>query len=355
MRAGGHPSANSAPATVLVVAVLCALLLTVAAHPDPAAVPAVGADHGMPVLRGAAAAGNETAYSAVREMTGPGGAQEPGFHVRVVNRPGDGIAMAPVGAEESAFVVRASSALESLDERLLRMLQDTYAVLDAGVTDLDGRQARLVEAERSDGTVAGRFWVDTDTGLLLGRTVYEATGEIALSVRLTGLVLGEGHWPEDAVGDELWGDALNAAERHDLREQGWSVPEHLAWNLRLVDARSTQYAGHRVVHAVYSDGLSQVSVFTQRGKLDTEHSPAFRNGYAGTETGGSDVTTQHDTIFGGDVGQYQSMWQADGFVYTVLADAPAGLASSAVTALPGPEDPGFWGRVQRGMSRLGFL
>ncbi|WP_394350441.1 transcriptional regulator [Nocardiopsis quinghaiensis] len=337
------------------MALLCALLLTAAACPGAAAVPAEGSDNGMPVLRSAAAAEDEVAYSAVREMTGPEGAQDREVRVRVVNRPGEGMALAPVGDEESALVVRSSSALESLDERLLSMLQDTYSVMDAGVADLGGRETRVVEAERADGTVAGRFWVDTGTGLLLGRTVYGAPGEPALSVRLTGLVLGEGPWPDGETGDLPWGDALTGAERADLRGRGWHLPEYLAWNLRLVDARSTRHAERRVVHAVYSDGLSQVSVFTQRGKLDAEHSPTLRNGYVGTGTGGGGVTTQHDTIFGGDTGQYQSMWQADGFVYTVLADAPAGLASSAVTALPDPGGSGFWARVRRGLARLGFL
>ncbi|WP_159940370.1 MULTISPECIES: transcriptional regulator [unclassified Nocardiopsis] len=355
MSARGHSCPHSGPVTLLAVALLCVLLLTAATSPEAAAVPADGSDDGMPVLRRAAAAENQVAYSAVREMTGPHG---PGGHVlrvRVVNRPGDGIALAPLGEEEDALVVRSSSALESLDERLLHMLQDTYSVSDAGLADLDGREARVVEAARADGTLAGRFWVDTDTGLLLGRTVYEATGAPAFSVRLSDLALGEGSWPEGRVGDEPWGDALTGTERAELRDGGWPLPEHLTWNLRLVDARSTKLAGNRVVHAVYSDGLSQVSVFTQRGKLDTKHSPALRNGYTGTGAGGSGVPTQHDTIFGGDTGQYQSMWQADGFVYTVLADAPAGLASSAVTALPDPGGSGFWARVHRGLARLGFL
>ncbi|MFD6951940.1 transcriptional regulator [Nocardiopsis sp. TSRI0078] len=355
MSAEGHSSAHSAPVVLLVVVLLCALLLTAATCPGSAAVPAEGPDKGMPVLRRAAAAEDEVAYSAVREMTGPEGVEDREVRVRVVSRPGVGMALAPVGDEGSALVVRSSSALESLDERLLSMLQDTYAVSDAGVADLDGRRARVVEAERADGTVAGRFWVDTDTGLLLGRTVYGADGEPALSVRLTGLVLGGGRWPDGETGGAPWGDALTEAERADLRKRGWYLPEYLAWNLRLVDARSTRHAGRRVVHLVYSDGLSQVSVFAQRGKLDTGHSPALRNGYVGTGTGGDGVTPQHDTIFGGDTGQYQSMWQADGFVYTVLADAPAGLASSAVTALPEPGGSGFWARVQRGLSRLGFV
>lgn len=356
MRAG-RPSLgpNSAPAPAVVAALLCALVLTGAVHPEATAVPAEGEDHGMAVLERASDAHGRVAYTAVREVRGPRGRD--GVDLSVVNRPDSGVAMSPVGEEdtESAFVVLSSSALESLDERLLAVLEETYQVVDAGRERLDGRPAHLVEALRADSTVAGRFWVDDETHLLLGHVVYDRSGDEAFSSHLTDLDLGDGAWPDEALGDSPWGDALDDGERQELREAGWVLPEHLTWDLRLVDTRSKRYEGERVVHAVYSDGLSQVSVFVQRGKLGTEHPSTLGNGYTGTGTGGGGVTTGHDTIFGGDAGQYQSVWQANGFVYTVLADAPADLASSAVAALPGPEDSGFWARVLRGLSRLGLL
>nr|WP_221442371.1 sigma-E factor regulatory protein RseB domain-containing protein [Nocardiopsis algeriensis] len=331
---------------------MCVLLLAGAVSPDAGDVPAEGPDDGMPVLRRAAEAADEVAYSAVREVTGEDG--ESDLLVRVVNRPGDGIALLPLEGAEDALVVRDSS-LQALDDSLLSTLEDVYAVRDAGRDELGGRNAHLVEALRADGTAAGRFWVDAGTGVLLGSSVYGERGERVLGFRTTGLEMGDEHWPDHASGDEPWGDVLTGGEREELREQGWVLPERLAWNLCLVDARSTSYGDQRVIHAVYSDGLSQVSVFIQRGRLDTGSPAVLRNGYLGTGTGGSGVTPQHDTIPGGDTGRYHSVWQADGFVFTVLADAPAGLASSAVTALPGPEDSGFWSRVRRGMARLGFL
>ncbi|MEV2274176.1 transcriptional regulator [Nocardiopsis sp. NPDC049922] len=359
-----EPSSRPSLALVVLVA-LCVLCLTAGSHPASSDVPAEGGDDGMRVLRRAALAEDELSYTAVRTMSGPAdgtgtaGRTDREIRLRVVNRPGQGIALAHLGVSEDggsadAFVVRDSSELDALDERLLRMLEDTYRVTDVGPAELDGRAVRLVEADRSDGSVAGRFWVDTETGLLVGRTVYAESGEVALSSRLTDVRVGDGDWPEDALGGEPWGDVLTADERDALREGGWCLPEDLTWNLRLVDARSTYLGEHRVVHAIYSDGLSQVSVFTQRGKLGSEHPSTLRDGYTGTGAGGSDVTTQHGTVFGGDVGQYQSVWQSEGFVFTVLADAPAGLASSAVTALPGPDGSGFWARVQRGLSRWGI-
>jgi sigma-E factor negative regulatory protein RseB len=350
---------RTVPVTLLLVVSLCVVLLTAAAHPDSSEVPAEGHDDGMAVLRAAAEADGSVAYTAVRELRGPEEIDGEAVRIRIVNQPGEGIALAPVEKDGDTggytFAVAASSALVTLDERLLGMLEDTYEVVDAGSAEMDGRGARVVEALRSDGSVAGRFWVDAETGVLLARTVYADSGAAALRTRLADIEFGEGHWPSDAIGGEPWGDALTVGEREELRAEGWVLNEHLTWDLRLVDARSTRHGRQRVVHLVYSDGLSQVSVFAQRGKLGTEHPSTVHNGYVGTRSGGSGVTPQHDTIFGGEVGQYQSMWQADGFVYTVLADAPAGLASSAVSALPGPEGSGFWARVQRGLSRLGFV
>ncbi|MDT0331713.1 transcriptional regulator [Nocardiopsis lambiniae] len=345
-----EPSAHPFPTAVAALALLC-LLLTGSAHPGADETPAVGSDDGMPVLRRSAEATGAVAYTAVREMTGESGrGTEP---TRLVNRPGDGVALVPMGEGGRPFIVR-DSPFKELDERLLSTLERVYAVGDAGITDLDGRPTHTVEAARANGTVAGRFWVDVDTGILVGGSVYEETGRAVFGFRLTDLEPGDdGHWPEEAVTDSPWGDVLSPTEREELREEGWELPEHLTWNLSLVDARGTVHAGHKVVHAVYSDGMSQVSVFSQRGKLEEGHPFTFRNGSVGTGTGGTGVTPQHDTIFDG--GRHHALWQADGFVYTVLADAPADLTTSAVTALPGPEDSGFWSRVQRGMSRLGFL
>lgn len=341
-----------APVVSLVITVLCVLPLVSAVHPGADQVPAEGADDGMPVLRAAAEAEGETHYAAVRQVTGPDGRSAA---LSVVNRPEQGIVLAPVGSEDEAFVVEASQALESLDDRLLEVLRDTYQVVDAGRTELDGRSARLVEAVRADGTVAGRFWVDTDSGLLVGRTVHDRDGGPALSMNLTDLEMGEGEWPNRASTGQPWGEALDTRERDDLRSEGWEIEERLTWNLHLVDARATQHEGHKVVHAVYSDGLAQVSLFVQRGKLEADHPSSPSDGYVGTEQGGAGISLGHDTIFGGDVGQYQTMWQADGFVFTVLADAPADLATSAVTALPSPEGTGFWARVERGLDRMGTL
>ena len=333
-----------------VTAVLLSLLLASGAHPCADAVPGRGADDGMAVLRRSASGG--VAYTAIREMTGEAGHGEP--PVRVVDRPGEGVAFIPLSGDAAPFVVD-DAPFQELDERSLTILERVYTVTDSGIDVVDGRPAHTVEALRANGTLAGRFRVDVDTGILVGCSVHGDDGRDVFGFRLTDLEQGDRYWPEGAAADSPWGDVLTPDEREALRSDGWVLPEDLAWNLSLIDARRTVHAGREVVHAMYSDGLSQVSVFSQRGKLGGDVPNGVRGGFVGTGTGEAGVTPQHDTIFDGDGGRYHGMWQADGFVYTVLADAPADLTASAVAALPGPGGSGFWARVHRGMSRLGVL
>ena len=45
-------------------------------------------------------------------------------------------------------------------------------------------------------------------------------------------------------------------------------------------------------------------------------------------------------------------WSSDGFVYTVIADAPVTTVSQMVAAMPSTTRPGFWGRMAHGFHRL---
>jgi len=69
---------------------------------------------------------------------------------------------------------------------------------------------------------------------------------------------------------------------------------------------------------------------------------------------GSDSgTAQDDPEFYGDLDEQGVAWSADGFVYTVIADAPPESVARVITALPHDRDVGFWDRVVRGVKRMG--
>ena len=93
----------------------------------------------------------------------------------------------------------------------------------------------------------------------------------------------------------------------------------------------------------YSDGLSVISVFEQRGQL-----PASLAGWRKTTVAGH-------PIFVAEPDQRSLTWSGRGMVYTVVADAPTQTVDAVVGALPHDKPPGFWKRMTRGHGPAGVL
>ncbi len=357
-----HTGGGAAPgprAAVLVVLVLCcAVLLAVlpaaSAAPQADQRPAPGRDGAMKVLRRAAQAARDVPYEGVQaiSITGPAGTEH--RMVEVEHVPGAGLRVglvAEAGGEHPLPPGR-SAAFPALDEAMLDALAENYRVTGAGGGEVAGRPARIVEALRADGSTAGRFWVDRESGLPLRRESVDTAGRPVHTVEFT--TIGEPD-PEDVRADsggagaaseaDAWGRSLDAGELRRLRERGWRLPERIAWNMRLVEARSAQASTGRVVHLGYTDGLSVVSVFVQQGRLDAGSLEAVEGVHAVHDRGG--------TVYVGESGRQLRMWESDEHVYTILADAPGDSVAAAATMLPPPDAPGFWGRVRRGFDRFG--
>jgi sigma-E factor negative regulatory protein RseB len=152
--------------------------------------------------------------------------------------------------------------------------------------------------------------------------------------------------PVGPGGEELAGLAL-------LRRQGWSCPMSLPRGMRLIlaeerradgtldAARGSASPDGDYVHLGYSDGTSVLSVFIQKGRLDSAQLANWhvleRNGH---------------TIWVQGSGGANAIWSSGDYVYTVLADAPADVVDAVVAVLPHEAAPGFWQRVSRGMDRV---
>ncbi len=104
-----------------------------------------------------------------------------------------------------------------------------------------------------------------------------------------------------------WADRLGPVQLAALRSGGWPVPGPLPGGLTLFDASQAATATGKVVDLAYSDGLSVVSVFVQRGQL-----PAALPGWRDTDLSGNQLYVR-------DPGEPNLIWSADGFVYTVVA------------------------------------
>lgn len=352
---GGRDGAGPRWPATASAAVLCLLLCLVAvtaAADSPGFRPAErrGGD-GMEILRRAAENSVRLHYQGVRSVSWVDSAGRTGTaRLDVLHRPGVGLLVSPLhGTAGGADVLVGAGSWEETGEEVLAVLEANFWVHADGAATVGGRPALRVVVHRDSGQVAARFWVDERTGLLLRREVYDITGEVAQtsvfeSVRFgADAVADTGETARPDVVSRPWGDRLDPHELALLRDGGWTLPEQLFWGFVLVEARSTGSGNDRVTHLTYSDGISVISVFTQRGSLGGGAVAGLRE----AEWDGAPVHVADEG------GQHQRMWEADGFVHTVLADAPAGIVSDALEALPPPDGAGFWARIGRGLERMG--
>lgn len=266
-----------------------------------------------------------------------------------------------------------SDGLLGLTPALVSLLRTHYTVLYTGPGTASGRAASVVEAVRPDGTLAARFWLDRVTKLPLRREVFDThahlISEDALAIRRLGApsrrasavtfaatpaaatpVLDRGRLVTrapavPAAASQVatftpWTDQLSSPQLATLRGEGWPVPRLMPGGLRLFDATQSSTGTGRVVDLGYSDGLSVVSLFVQRGQL-----PPALPGWTRTRLDGNQVYLRNP-------GEPDLTWSADGFVFTVVAGAPEPIVTSVVGALPHQARPGFWGRMRHGVRRL---
>ena len=231
---------------------------------------------------------------------------------------------------------------------LVQLLETHYVVAYAGTGSADNRTAQVVEAWRADGSLAARFWLDDATKLPLERQVFDSAAHvIGQDVFINVRFADQG--PAPAIGSEAqasadtqgpWTDPLSHAQLLALRDRGWQVPAQLPGGLSLFTGAETEASEGTVLDLGYSDGLSVVSVFEQRGNL------------AAKLAGWRRTTVDGHLVFVAEPDQRSMTWSGRGMVYTVMADAPAQTVDAVVGVLPHDGPTGFWKRMSRGLVRL---
>jgi sigma-E factor negative regulatory protein RseB len=221
------------------------------------------------------------------------------------------------------------------------MLQSGYVLDYAGQSTADGRPAALVAVDRPDGTLAARYWLDGRTKLPLRRQLFDDHARLVSDISVTDLRTGPAALTGmPAAGALPSANQLNLSAVMDLRAQGWPLPMELPAGLMLFAASRTASASGPVIGLSYSDGLSVVSLFVQRGALPTTLAGWQRIAVAGHDALASEPDEQ--TI----------AWSGDGYVFTVVSDAPAATVDQVIDALPHVGSPGFLTRLGRGFKRL---
>jgi sigma-E factor negative regulatory protein RseB len=228
----------------------------------------------------------------------------------------------------------------------LALLTANYQLVRAGRRAVAGRATELVEARRPDaGTPAARFWIDKETGLVLRREVYDDRGRTTRASAFVEIEVGRAA-PRGGTAVRLpsaWPREVDTSGFAAMRQKGWHCPERLGGSLSLVDARRGGGPRQPILHLSFSDGLSSVSLFEQRGRLDTDKLDGYRS-----------ATRRGGTVYIRDGVPSRMVWTANGMVFTLVADAPARTVDQVVSGLPRPDqEPGRWGRLSRGMDRVG--
>jgi sigma-E factor negative regulatory protein RseB len=230
---------------------------------------------------------------------------------------------------------------------LVRLLEAHYVVVYSGPGAADNRTAQVVEALRADGSLAARFWLDDLTKLPLEREVFDSAShviseDVFINVQFPGQVSAA---PASGLADPQgpWTDPLPAGQLLTLRAWGWVVLPDLPGGLSLFTGAQTSTSTGTVLDLGYSDGLSVVSVFEQRGNL------------AARLAGWEKTTVAGHVVYAAEPDQRSLTWSSRGMVYTVMADAPPQTVDAVVGALPHDAPPGFWKRMSRGFARLAHM
>src|SRR5579875_1786632 len=143
-----------------------------------------------------------------------------------------------------------------------------------------------------------------------------------------------------------WSGQLGLRRLAALRAHGWPIPAVLPGGLRLFSATEQASRAGRlgpVLGLSYSDGLSVVSLFIQRGALPQ------------AVPGWQPLTLHGIRVYAADPEGRSLTWSAGGFVITVIADAPPATVAAVVSSLPHSGPQSFWGRLGRGFRRLATL
>jgi sigma-E factor negative regulatory protein RseB len=302
---------------------------------------------GLALMTEAAAACRTMAFSGVQEFrwSGPDGTSV--WMADIWHRPGGQTVAVPVDgsaapqARASGTTLPEPSVSIVISPQQLSLLRDGYVLDYAGLGSADGRIAEVVAVHRPDGTLAARYWLDRQTRLPLRRQLFDTRARLVSDISFASLRIGQSSLDGmPNASSQPWPRQLDLPEIAGLRASGWPLPGQLPGHMVLLTASQTSTSAGPVVGLSYSDGLSVISLFVQRGQL-----PAQMTGWQRIAIGGHNayaVNPDEQTI----------AWSANGYVFTLLADAPPATVDQAITALPHGSQTSFWDRLGRGFRRL---
>lgn len=194
---------------------------------------------------------------------------------------------------------------------------DKYEVRAVPGGTIDGRPTRAVEF-RDQGVLLERLFLDLETDLLLRREQFDGGSTPIRTIGFEQVEIGSGsaapQRPEKVV------NAAASPLTANRLPAGVSAPPVLPGAYE----RLGLYRRSGVTQVLYSDGLYDLSVFQEEGRLDRTELPGGRKVQLGRRTG------WHYLWPGGHV----VVWEARGMVHTAVSDAPLAQVVTAVSSMP---------------------
>jgi sigma-E factor negative regulatory protein RseB len=295
--------------------------------------------------RGSQAGGDTSVIQVWHQPGGQALTQDPGAQ-ELTQAPaalltGRGQRRQPVSSPGSGGPNLDEAGVLGMSTQLVSLLAANYVVTVAGRGQVAGRPARIVTVRHPGGGVAAWFWLDSATSLPLRKEMFDARARLISSVTFAEVNIGRGAVSREPVPTaRAWRTTLAPGQLARLRASGWPLPGPLPADLTLIGAKESSTPAGPVVDLDYSDGLSVVSIFVQRGYL-----PARLRGW-------SQVALAGHKVYANDPDELCFAWSARGFVYTLIAAAPQQTVGQVVVALPHDDDPGWLAQLRHGLHQL---
>jgi sigma-E factor negative regulatory protein RseB len=302
------------------------------------------------LLRRAVAAPDRIAFRGVRVCRSYLNGHVESFTVAIRHSPRQGttfsVLSSDAGSDPTLFIGSGGGASEASIDKAITRLASSYDVDVDGVESVLGRPAMVVSAS-ADGQVRAKFWIDKRTGLLLKREMYaggqlvRSSGYTSFSTARHGFML---HLPPELPTPPI--RMLSTQIAAALTDKGWTYPARLGGSFRLSQLRQLGGTG-AVTGADYTDGLSTLSVFEERGSLDVSSLVGFRRADVGDRT-----------YYVREGLPMMVVWQSGDTVFTVVTDLPEPMTAALVSRFPSEgadqDDAGrsVTDRVGNGLSRL---
>jgi sigma-E factor negative regulatory protein RseB len=304
----------------------------------------------MSLLGKAATAGQETSYQGV-ELASQSGMDGTVTMLSQVWHAGGGLTLIRTSSGPTSVVSyesggQPSAGVFGVTKAMVALLGQHYVAVYRGTGAADGRVAAIIEVYRFDGTLAGRFWLDSRTMVPLRREVFDTSDKLVsddafVQVRIGALAGRPATAAVAAAPAPAWVTASSpGAMLASLAGQGWRLPAALSGGLPLYAASRSGTGTGQVTDLEYADGLNVISLFVQRGTL------------ASSMPGWQPMSLDGRQVY---VCGHSVTWAGHGLVYTMIADAPPATVTAAVAGLPDSDQPGLVGRLRHGLDRLAHL